>query len=30
VLGNAESLNTEMESKLQTLDRMNRIYRKLR
>jgi chemotaxis methyl-accepting protein methylase len=30
VLGNAESLNTEMESKLQTIDRMNRIYRKLR
>jgi len=30
VLGNAEGLNTEMESKLQTIDRMNRIYRKPR
>jgi chemotaxis protein methyltransferase CheR len=29
VLGNAGCLNTEMESKLQTIDRMNRIYRKL-
>ena len=29
VLGNAEGLNTEMESKLQTIDRINRIYRKL-
>ena len=30
VLGNAEGLNTEMESKLKTIDRVNRIYRKPR
>jgi len=30
VLGNAEGLNTEMESKLQTIDRINLIYRKPR
>ena len=28
VLGNAEGLNSEMEPKLQTIDRMNRMYRK--